>query len=116
MAPGPGETEYLGLPSIGPNGGLSFLTSTVPMGVKECAAFVVRNVGQPPDESPKMRIRHDPGSRLVDPVGAVLEAQFKSGGRYVQFVFEETSRCFLPDGSMSKESWRFRIPPYMGRW
>lgn len=60
------------------------------MSMEDCANFVVTAVRQAPDEPPKISIRHEPSGKVIDTVGAVLEAQFKSGSRYVLFVSEGT--------------------------
>lgn len=60
------------------------------MSTEECAVFIVMNVRQTPDEAPRISIRHEPSGKTIEATGAVLEAQFVSGGRYVLFISEGT--------------------------
>lgn len=60
------------------------------MSTEECAVFIVMSVRQAPDEAPRISIRHELSGKIIEAVGAVLDAQFISGGRYVLFISEGT--------------------------
>lgn len=75
------------------------------MKIIESTFFEVVNIEKPVNKSPKISIRFIPTEKIIETVGAVLEAQYSIDEKYILFItegtpYEEALHILLVDSTL----------------